>query len=261
MKIIKCPRCNSTARTSVSNRLSECNQCGNRYHSDLDNNDSLFIMSPDDSKAKNKWLVTIILLALAVVIIVVGSNMFNRQNSDELNDEYIGKTLNSTPSTYARTAFVLYQDKTDNHSYLFRADFLTASNDQNDKQVVSIKQEQGKLVAYDTLSQNLIPNFNQLISTPLSLDAAVLYSDIDYVIIKKRINDDYQLDMLNAFTGDVIWTLSGKEVLGIENLSERYLADENKGIKKVKDGFMINLPPNYYLIDENGHLIDFGGLQ
>ncbi|WP_392560044.1 hypothetical protein [Orbus mooreae] len=275
INIIKCPRCNSTSRAPIAEYFFKCKQCGNSYYYNINDNNGSFINAAPSHQKNNRLVGFIIIGTLIFLIIYAGISLFNQNNRHQpveneiiditqSNDDYATESLNTMPfnaQTYARTAFVVYRDPTDNSSYLFRADFLTDNNDRNDQNVVSIKRQEGQLVAYDTSSQKIIANFNQLNDTPLSSDAAVLYSDIDSVIIKNNVNGDYQLEMLDAYTGDIVWTLSDKEVAGINNLTEKYLLDEKKGIKQFEDDFIIDLPPNYYLIDKKGNIVDFGLLD
>lgn len=275
--IIKCPRCNSANKKQLKEEFYLCNQCGNHYYYSVYGN----MIQPNSVNHKNNLLV--IILAGLVILgggIYLVSRLFSQaDHSDQLinyqQDEHTENSninienpdfeqdnvIAEAISAYPRTAFVLYQNENHNRSYLFRADFLTRNNNSDDQQAVLIKNEGNQLVGYDALSGKLIPNFNLIGDTQLSLDAAILYSDNEFLIIKNKVADDYQLEMFDAYNGEVIWTLSAKELVGIDSLTGKYSTVENKGIILSDNDFMIKLPPNYYLIDREGQIVDYGKID
>lgn len=268
INIIKCPRCNSTNYTCVAESFYKCNQCGNSYHYNVGSCNGGFIHSTNSNPKNSLLVVVIIVFALVSLLGYLGFYIFNESSKLDTHDTVtaiLNENRNEKPNVnlsivpaYARTAFILYKDKENHCSYLFKADFLTTNGDTDDQHAVKIKKIDHEFIGYDALTDKVIANFNQFLNAPLSFDASIVYVDNDNLIIKNKITDDYQLEMLDAYTGDIIWTLSNKELPDIEKLTGKYSAEENRGIVLDNDGFMLKLPPNYYLINKEGQIIDFG---
>lgn len=263
---VKCTHCQSTDKTLLTDNFYRCNQCGYNYYI---NNSQKFesnhcVVNRNRISIKFKF----ILLAVIISLILLIKSFVNQPGlvdtvSDDISyiqEQPVAKDTFTTliETAYPRTAYVFYQDKQTYNNYLFKATFLTENTDESDANAVSVKNEHGNLVAYDSFSGISIPNFTRLIDYPLSQDAAVLYVDGDSVIIKNMIDKKYQLEMIDPYTGNIIWTISEKELPGIDTLTKKYSKNEKMGIELHRDNFRINLLTKYYVIDKLGRIIDYG---
>lgn len=274
---IKCTHCQSTNKTLLADNFYHCNQCGFNYYVDGSNGGQL-VQSKHSLISHNRMNLKRNFMLLAVIVIIIPliiyffyqSNIIEPVVTETVNDNISDATEqhaveSSTAvlddTAYPRTAYVFHQDQQTHNNYLFKATFLTKNTNEDDTNAVSIKNENGILVAYDSLNGKSIPNFTQLIDSPLSPDAAVLYADGDSVIIKNMIDKKYQLEMIDPYTGNIIWTLSATELPGIDTLTKKYSSSENTGIELFRDNFRIKLPPKYYIIDKLGRIIGFGKIN
>lgn len=277
MNNIKCPRCQSNHNTPLANTFYHCLKCGNNYYSDVGNGDGLIVQSSksaenkSDLSSKLKYFIPACVIGVLAVYFVLPlihpnnndvpvTNVLAAENDDDTADtDTILKPW--VENGYPRVAYVFYHDRDSNENYLYKANFLTHNRDPDDQNVVSIKSENDELVGYDSLSGEVIPNFTQLVSTPFSADAAVLYVDNDNIIVKNKIESGYQLEMVSAYSGQIIWTLSNKELPGLDILPAYHLANEGKSIELFRNNFRIKLTPNYYIVDKKGQVIGYGKLN
>lgn len=277
MSHIKCPRCQSNNNTKLANAFYRCRQCGNNYYYDAGHDNGLIVQSSKSVKnnsgllSKIKYLIPACVIGILIVYFslpllqqndnndVSIANVLATDNYDDTEDDEILQPW--VENGYPRVAYVFYHAKNSNENYLYKANFLTHNHDPNDQNVVSTKIEEGQLVGYDSLSGDVIPNFTQLVSTPFSIDAEVIYVDSDNIIVKNKIESGYQLEMISPYSGQIIWTLSNKELPGLDMLLAQHLADEGKSIELFRNNFRIKLTPSYYIVDKKGQVIGYGKLN
>lgn len=264
---VKCTHCQSTDKTLLTDNFYRCNQCSSNYY--INNSQQFesnhYVVNHNRISIKLKF---ILLAVIIIALILLNKYIVNQPGlvdaiSDDISytkeSDVAKDTFTSLIETaYPRTAYIFYQDKQTYNNYLFKATFLTENTDESDANAVSVKNEHGNLVAYDSFSGNSIPNFSRLIDSPLSQNAAVLYADSDSIIIKNMVGNKYQLEMFDPYTGNIIWTISEKELPGIDSLTKKYSKNEKMGIELHRDNFRINLSTKYYVIDKSGRIIDYG---
>lgn len=269
-KLIKCPKCRCNNMVSLSEETPICIRCKNSLSMDK----NLRSINVNHHYRRSRFIERILIcLVLLMLIALFSYQFFNRfertknrslQQSNYLNENADGISLkdkNTPIDSYSRTAFVLYPATNKQERYLFKATFLTDNQDTNDTNAVLIKQNGDSYIGLDAISGEIIPNFGRLVNTPFSIDAEILYSDTDYVIVKNKVNNQFQLEMIDSYTGQINWTLSNQEILGLEKLTAPNSSTSDSVVSSYYGDFKIQIPPNYYIVDKYGEITDFGDID
>ncbi|RKS87533.1 hypothetical protein DES39_0769 [Orbus hercynius] len=254
IKNLKCPKCSSTQINRIAENFFHCNQCGNRYYGSTEV-DGLLVSSTLPKKSTN-----LLLILVTGFVIFGGVFLLIQKFTMSTGHNYLTDNANQLTegSQAPRTAYVIYQDLDEQNSVLLRADFMTQNHSDSDQNILRVEKIGGELFGYDKSSGKIIANLSLLSLRPLSIDAAILYVDTDNIIVKNKVKSGYQLEMIDLFSGDVLWTLAEEEVPGIKNLTGLYSDESHSGIKLLNDNFRLTLPPSYYVFDKKGNIIDFG---
>ena len=276
-KSIKCPRCHYNNSVLMYDDITQCQRCHLSF-SDLNTQQTLIHANNHVSFRANLLVIIIVLLFILLFLynfyseIRLHDAIKSYQSSNKIlnnTDDFISTSLENTKDNIsdnsyklsARTAFILFPDANQEINYLYKATFVTQSEEQDDAKAVLIKQDNQHYKGYDADSGTEIPNFERLVSSPFAIDAMILYSDNNNVIIKNKINNYPQLELVDGYTGQIRWTISHQEIPEIEKITATNASESDLKLSLYNNDFKIQIASNYYLVNKTGEIIDAGKVE
>lgn len=265
----KCPHCKSSNKAIINHGFFHCNQCGYNYYDNKNISGDTIVKSGKAVVSRSNHKSKSALPFIAIILLIMSAVIFNaiktikQKHYHELVEVSLDEDDTVIPeddNAYQRTAYVLYKDSA-SQQFLYKATFLTRNTDEDDSKAVIIKQEDNHLAGYDASNNDFIPNFDQLIVRAFSPEAVIVYSDRNNLIVKNKVNDNFQLEMIDSYKGEIVWTLSEKELPEMPQLMGKYSEEKNGGIVINRGNFRVKLRSNYYDIDRKGQIIGFGVLN